>query len=105
MIMPSSGNAAAQPNQPYAALGAGPLTSFLWKSGDEQQGWQYRFNLFRQTRHSGQVSQSFRPADLAKLIRLCQLLAVTLADDGCLDPELRDELTQLAVALNNAKQR
>lgn len=86
--------------KPYAMLGAGRLTATLWKEGNEHAGWQYRFNLFRMSRNSGRVSQRFLPRDVPDLARLAQLLAFTLSDDGCLDSELRDDLSCLAACLD-----
>jgi hypothetical protein len=80
-------------------LGAGPLVSTLWKDGSEVTGWRYRFNLFRLA-DSGAVGQKFTPADLKHLVKLTQVLAAVLADDGCVSAELRDELLQLAQSLD-----
>ena len=33
--------------KPYTMLGAGQLVSTIWKDGDEQSGWSYRFNVYR----------------------------------------------------------
>lgn len=86
--------------KPYAILGAGRLTASIWKEGDEGAGWQYRFNLFRMSRTSGRVGQRFLPQDVPHLARMAQLLAFALADDGCIDRSLRDELSCLASFLD-----
>lgn len=44
--------------------------------------------------------QKFAPQDLPAFTKLIQVLAFTLADDGCLPARLRDELVLLASALN-----
>jgi hypothetical protein len=92
-------------NKPMAMVGAGPLTSAIWKSGDEQSGWRYRFNLFRQLSRNGQVSQLFRPADLIHFVKLTQVLAAVLADDGCLTANDRRSLQQIAQDLDAVIER
>lgn len=91
--------------KPMAMVGAGPLTSAIWKSGDVQGGWRYRFNLFRQLARTGHVSQLFHPADLTHLVKLTQVLAAVLADDGCLAAEQRRFLRQLAAQLDDITRR
>ncbi len=92
-------------SKPMTIVGAGPLTSTIWKSGDQHSGWRYRFNLFKQLSHSGRVSQQFRPADLIHLIKLTQVLAAVLADDGCLTKIDRLLLQQVASALDAVLER
>ena len=86
--------------KPYAMLGAGELISAIWKTGDERSGRNYRFNIYRCKPDSGHVRQVFRPADVADLVKLCQVLAATLADDGCIPEELRRKLLDLAIKLD-----
>ena len=86
--------------KPYAMLGAGPLVSAVWKDGDERAGWLYRFNIYRMGQRNGQVSQLLRPADVQDLVKLCQVLAATLADDGCIPTRERRVLADLAVKLD-----
>lgn len=88
-------------SRPYAMIGAGKLTSAIWKSGDERSGWQYCFNLFRMDARNGQVSQLFSPEDIMDLARSVRLLAFTLSDDGCLEQELRDDLSCLWSCLDD----
>ena len=61
--------------KPYAMVGAGKLTSTIWKTENSEAGWRYRFNFFR-VAANGRVGQKFRPLDLVKLIRLVRLLAI-----------------------------
>ena len=91
--------------KPYAMLGAGPLVSALWKTGDEPSGWSYRFNIYRMSPGSGQVSQLFRPADVLDLAKLCQVLAATLADDGCIPSRHRRALADLEAKLDGILRR
>jgi len=86
-------------------LGAGPLVSAIWKTGHHRSGWRYRFNVYRHGSRDGQVSQLLRPADLPNLVKLCQVLATTLADDGCIPPELRGNLSELAERLDTLTRR
>jgi hypothetical protein len=85
-------------------LGAGQLVSAIWKSGDQQSGWTYRFNVYRSPPRTGHVSQLFRPADVQDLVKLCQVLAATLADDGCIATEQRRMLLDLAAKLDDITQ-
>jgi len=87
-------------SKPYCSLGAGCLTSFLWKSGDQVSGWRYRFNLFRLAAQDGRVSQLFRPADLMHFVKFVQVMAAVIADDGCLSPIERGNLRRLATELD-----
>ena len=87
-------------SKPYEIVGAGQLVSSVWKAGDKQSGWTYRFNVYRMSRRNGHVSQLLRPADVRDLVKLCQVLAMTLADDGCVPTEERRVLANLAAALD-----
>src|SRR5437016_4610981 len=86
--------------KPYEVVGAGDLTATVWKTVDAHGEWQYTFNVYRQSRDSGVVSQLYRPADLIDFVKLCQVLAVTLTDDGCLLRSEWNELAELAANLN-----
>ncbi len=90
----------AIPSKPLSMVGAGPLTSMIWKTGDPDAGWRYRFNLFRTTARGGRVSQLFTPADVIHFVKLAHVLAEVLADDGCLSPIERGVLKRLAVDLD-----
>lgn len=91
--------------KPYCSVGAGQLTSFVWKSGDVSAGWRYQFNVFRLTADSGRVSQLFAPADLMHFVKLTQVLAAVIADDGCLSPVERGVLKRLAADLDQMLSR
>lgn len=88
-------------NKPHTLLGAGRLTAAVWKSGDEQKGWQYHFNVYHMSGADGCVSQRFSPGDVFDLVCLARLLAFTLAEDGCLKADLRKELASLAAHLDD----
>jgi hypothetical protein len=86
--------------KPYAMVGAGRLAASIWKTGDERRGWTYQFNVFRMYRVTGRVTQRFSPKDVADLAKLTQVLAFTLADDGCVSDDMRDDLFCLAACLD-----
>ena len=87
-------------SKPYAMLGAGQLVSAVWKAGDERAGWSYRFNVYRMNGRDGHVEQLLRPTDVQDLVKLCQVLAATLADDGCIPTRQRRALANLAAKLD-----
>ena len=86
--------------KPYTILGAGRLVSTFWKAGDERSGWRYRFNVYRMNSDNGQVSQLFGPTDVKDLVKLSQVLATVLADDGCIPTNQRRALADLAAQLD-----
>jgi hypothetical protein len=94
-----------QQPRPMAMVGAGPMSSAIWKLGDERSGWQYRFSLFRQTACTGNVSQLFSPSDLIHLVKLAHVLAAVLADDGCLPERQRGQLLRLAGDIDDMLRR
>ena len=86
--------------KPYMMLGAGELVSSVWKSGDERAGWNYRFNIYKMSQRNGRVLQLFQPSDVQDLVKLCQVLAVALSDDGCVSAEQHHLLATLAADLD-----
>ena len=82
-------------------VGAGPLLSTIWKLGDEHTGWRYRFNLTRQTSDKSVFTDLFQPLDLVNFIKLIQVLAAVIADDGCLTQADRTTLKNLAAQLDD----
>ena len=92
------------PEKPMGMVGSGPLTALIWKSGHQDSGWQYQFSLFRQLR-AGKVSQLFRPLDLIYFIKLLQVLAAVIADDGCLSPVETGVLRRVEQDLDRLLQR
>jgi len=81
----SNSRRSAVAEKPMGMVGSGPLTALIWKNGHQDSGWRYQFSLFRQLK-AGKVSQLFRPLDLMYFIKLLQVLAAVIADDGCLSP-------------------
>ena len=92
------------PEKPMGMVGSGPLTALIWKSGHQDSGWRYQFSLFRQLR-AGKVSQLFRPLDLIYFIKLLQVLAAVIADDGCLSPVETGVLRRVEQDLDRLLQR
>jgi hypothetical protein len=85
--------------RPYAVLGAGNLVSHVQRQSEDDDVARYRFNVFRETDVKC-VTHALRPCDLRYVIKLCQVLAFTIADDGWLSSDLRQELFQLAEELD-----
>ncbi len=81
-------------------VGAGPLISAIWKLGNEESGWRYRFNVVRQSVSNGCVTDLFQPVDLIHFVRLIQVLAAEIANDGCLAYDERLMLRTLAQRLD-----
>lgn len=86
--------------RPYAMVGAGPLSAAIYKDGSEECGWRYRFMVFSIDPTAGTVSQLFKPEEVVSLAKLARMLALVLADDGCLDNQLRTDLNHLARGLD-----
>ncbi len=87
--------------RPTEYVGAGPLTSAVWKLGSDQSRWSYCFNVVRQTSDGGHCNDLFQPADLIHFVKLIQVLAAVIADDGCLTQADRTTLRTLAAMLDD----
>ena len=94
----SSSSRSSPTTKPYAMIGAGRLTSALWKTGNEDAGYCYRFNVFR-LGANGRTGQRLRPSDLKHFVKLAAVLSATIADDGCLPESEQRELVLLATRL------
>jgi len=86
--------------KPMMLVGAGPLTSTIWKLGNEESGWRYRFNVARQLLASECVTDLFQPMDLIQFVKLIQVLATEIANDGCLTHDEHLMLRNLAQRLD-----
>lgn len=86
-------------HEPYAVLGAGELVSHVRRTAVEPGAMSYYFNLFR-LQLDGEATQLFRPNDLINIVKACQVLAFTIADDGWVSNKLRRELLALADGLD-----
>ena len=76
--------------KPIAVLGAGKLVSHLHR--DKKDG--YVFNVFRVARQLD-TSQVLTVSDLPDVVKLCQVLAFAMCDDGWLSAQQRDRLLKL----------
>ena len=65
-------------------------------------GFDYRFNITRLNNRTGRVNQWFTPDDLSAMVKLVRVLSAELADDGCMDHAVRNQLFRLAAALDDA---
>lgn len=71
----------ASRREPVAVLGAGDLVSHLHRGEDADDPANYRFSVFRLSQEL-QATHELRPCDLRDLVKLCQVLAFAIADDG-----------------------
>lgn len=84
----------SQQKRPVAVLGAGDLVSHLHRGGDAGEAAGYRFSVFRL---SGELeaTHELRPGDLHDMVKLCQVLAFAIVDDGWIPTETSHSLRQL----------
>lgn len=81
-------------SQPVAVLGAGELVSHLYRHDDEHGRSEYRFSVNRLT-DSLQTTSALRARDLSDLVKLSQVLAFAIEDDGWVSEARRRELREL----------
>jgi len=86
--------------KPMMLVGAGSLRSTIWKLGNEESGWRYRFNVVRQSIPNGCITDLFQPMDLTQFVKLIQVLATEIANDGCLTHDEHLMLRNLAQQLD-----
>ena len=86
--------------QPYFVAGAGELVSHVHRQEAGQNSLHYRFNLFR-IATNGKATCWLRPNDLRDIIKACQVLAFSIADDGWIEDSVHSQLTELADDLQN----
>jgi hypothetical protein len=82
-------------------LGAGQLVSTIWKARHKRGRGSLRFNVYRMSSDNGRVSQLLRPTDVHDLVKLCHVLAATLAADDCIPAGQRRVLADLAERLSH----
>ena len=80
-------------------LGAGDLVSHLYRAGEVGEVAEYRFSVFRLNRQL-QTTHELHPSDLHDMVKLCQVLAFAIVDDGWLPKETSDSLRQLCDQLD-----
>ena len=67
-------------------LGAGDLVSHLHRGEDAGDVAAYRFSVFRLSREL-EATHELRPSDLHDMVKLCQVLAFAIVDDGWIPKE------------------
>ena len=87
----------ASSTRPIAVLGAGDLVSHLTRTDDG--AGDYQFNVFS-IGQLAEVSHGLRPRDLCDLVKLCQVVAFAIVDDGWIGDEQRCELLNLIAELD-----
>ena len=80
--------------QPTAVLGAGDLVSHVQHGDDPDDPSNYRFNIFR-LGEDMQAMHDLRPCDLRDLVKLVQVLAFAITDDGWLPKDAHHALLAL----------
>lgn len=89
--------------QPIAIVGAGQLISHVYRDNDESNPNNYRFNVFRLT--SGlTATHELRPSDLRDIVKLCQVLGVSIVDDGWIPSDTKLALSSLVEDLDSLTQ-
>jgi hypothetical protein len=86
-------------SKPYCIVGAGGLTSNVWKQARKTGEFRYQFNLFR-TKRSGKVTNRFCPDDVLSLAKFVRVISQVLVDDGCITAEQRGLLVFLGTAMD-----
>lgn len=86
--------------QPYFVIGAGDLIFHVHRQQPVLGSGNYDFNLFR-IEATGEATSWLRPEDLRDIVKGCQILAFSIADDGWIDHSLRGQLFELAGQLQN----
>ena len=90
-------------DQPIAVIGAGDLVSHVRRGDDDSHPANYRFSICRFSKNL-QVTHELRPCDLRDLIKLCQVLAFAIADDGWLPTDAQHALLALFEDLDELTQ-
>jgi hypothetical protein len=94
----------ASRREPVAVIGAGNLVSRLHRGDDADDPENYRFSVFR-LGHELQATHELRPCDLHDLVKLCQVLAFAIVDDGWIARETGDSLRELVDELDALTRR
>ena len=85
-------------SSPCAVLGAGDLVSHVHRIIEPTGIAEYQFNVFRFDAHM-QATHQLRTCDLLDIVKLCQVVAFAILDDGWSSPEQQEQLVQLRSAL------
>ena len=87
-----------------AVVGAGELVSHLRRSEDADDPVKYQFSVLRLTQDL-KVTRELRPCDLHDVVKLCQVLAFAIVDDGRVLTETSDSLQVLLAELDDLTRR
>jgi len=90
--------------QPIAVLGAGDLISHLHRESSGTEQALYRFNVCRISA-SLRMTHGLHSTDLLDLVKLCQVLAFAITDDGWLPNDERSVLLAVNEELDELTQR
>ena len=85
--------------RPYFQVGAGCLSSAVYKSHEGGEDWRYRFNVVKTQFETGRLVHWLEPEDVKDLLKLIQVLCAELACDGCMHPEQKRELDWISKSL------
>jgi hypothetical protein len=89
--------------QPIAVLGAGDLISHVQRGDDSDNPSNYRFNILR-FGEDMRAMHDLRACDLRDLVKLVQVLAFSISDDGWLPREAHHALLALFEDLDELTQ-
>lgn len=90
--------------QRVAVLGAGDLVSHVHRGDDADDPANYRFSVLRLSQEL-KATHELHPCDLRDLIKLCQVLAFAIADDGWIPTPEGEALQELFDDLDALTQR
>ena len=90
-------------DQPIAVVGAGELISHVYRDDDESNPNNYRFNIFRLSDELT-ATHELRPSDLRDAVKLCQVLAISILDDGWIPSDAKSALNLLIQDLDSLTQ-
>lgn len=81
----------------------GDLVSHIRRSDETDEADDYRFSIFRYGENQ-QVTQDFRASDIRDFVKLCQVLAFAISDDGWLPDGPQEALLALFEDLDELTQ-
>jgi hypothetical protein len=90
--------------EPVAVLGAGDLVSHLHRGDNADDPANYRFNMFRLSQGL-QATHELGPRDLRDVVKLCQVLAFAIVDDGWVPTQTSNSLRELFDELDTITRR
>lgn len=82
-----------------AVVGAGDLVSYVYRASGQAETPEYYFNLARIGKEDRVVHQ-LRACDLRDVVKLCQVLAFAIVDDGWSDGPTKSRLLTLNAQLD-----